>query len=69
MEAFVTDHLAEARAAVGETFILLHPPLPLLGVSTAMERERQQHDSLAAKGADMANKVSRRSLSIAIDTL
>ena len=26
--------------AVGETVILLHPPLPLVGASTAMERER-----------------------------
>ena len=33
--------------AVGETVILLHPPLPLAGVSIAMERERQQNDSLA----------------------
>ena len=34
-------------AAVGETVILLHPPLPLVGVPIAMERERQQNDSLA----------------------
>ena len=33
--------------AVGETVILLHPPLPLVGVSIAMERDRQQNDSLA----------------------
>ena len=33
--------------AIGETFILLHPPLPLVGVSIAMERERQQNDILA----------------------
>ena len=33
--------------AVGETVILLHPTLPLAGVSIAMERERQQNDSLA----------------------
>ena len=32
---------------VGETVILLHPPLPLSGVSIRMERERQQNDSLA----------------------
>ena len=32
--------------AVGETVILLHPPLPLVGVSTVMKRERQQNDSL-----------------------
>ena len=28
----------EAGIAVGETVILLHPPLPLAGVSIAMER-------------------------------
>ena len=33
--------------AVGETVILLHPPLPLVGVSIAIERERHQNDSLA----------------------
>ena len=31
---------------VDETVILLHPPLPLAGVSIVMERERQQTDSL-----------------------
>ena len=35
------------RLAVGETVILLHRPLPSAGVSIAMERERQQNDSLA----------------------
>ena len=34
--------------AVGETsVILLHPPLPLLGVSIGMGRGCQQNDSLA----------------------
>ena len=33
--------------AVGETVILLQPPLPLVGVSMWMERGRQQNDSLA----------------------
>ena len=28
----------EKRLAIGETVILLHPPLPLVGVSTWMER-------------------------------
>ena len=37
----------QAEIAVGETVILLHPPLPLVGVSIAMKRERQQNDSLA----------------------
>ena len=33
--------------AVDETVILLHPPLPLVGVSIVMmEKERQQNDSL-----------------------
>ena len=36
----------DTRLAVGETVILLHPPLPLAGVSTVMERERQQNDRL-----------------------
>ena len=36
-----------AVIAVGETVILLHPPLPLVGVSIAMERECQQNNSLA----------------------
>ena len=35
-----------SRLAVDETVILLHPPLPLVGVSIAMEREHQQNDSL-----------------------
>ena len=35
------------RLAVGETIILLHPPLPLAVVSMGMKRERQQNDSLA----------------------
>ena len=33
--------------AVGETVILLHPSLPLAGVSLGLERECQQNDSLA----------------------
>ena len=33
--------------AIGETVILLHPLLPLVGVSIGMESERQQNDSLA----------------------
>ena len=32
--------------AISETVILLHPPLPIVGVSIGMERERQQNDSL-----------------------
>ena len=36
-----------ASLAVGETVILLHPPVHLAGVSIAVERERQQNDSLA----------------------
>ena len=36
-----------AYLAVGEIVILLHPPLPVLGVSMGMERERLQNDSLA----------------------
>ena len=35
------------RLAVGETVILLQPPLPSLGVSAGMERGCLQNDSLA----------------------
>ena len=35
------------RLAVDKTVILLHPPLPLVGVSMRMERGCQQNDSLA----------------------
>ena len=35
------------KVAVGETAILLHSPLPVVGVSIAMERGCQQNDSLA----------------------
>ena len=35
------------RLAVGETVILLHPPLPQTGVSIGIERGCQQNDSLA----------------------
>ena len=36
-----------AAEALGETVILLHPPLPFAGVSIAMVRGCQQNDSLA----------------------
>ena len=45
-----TNSLAPRRAvcrlAIDETVILLHPPLPLVGVSMGMKRGRQQNDSL-----------------------
>ena len=41
------DEFVAASVAIGETIILLHPPLPSVGVSIWMERERQQTDSLA----------------------
>ena len=41
----VVDH--DVKMAVGETGILLHPPLHLVGVSIETMRECQQHDSLA----------------------
>ena len=40
----VLEH--EAMLAVGETVILLHPPLPLVGVSTGINRGCHQNDSL-----------------------
>ena len=36
-----------AVLAVDKTVILLHPPLPSVGVAIVMKRERQQNDSLA----------------------
>ena len=39
-----------ARIAVGETVILLHPPLPLPGVSVGMERGCHQNDRTLADG-------------------
>ena len=39
--------LITSRLAVGETVILLHPPLPSAGVSVETTRECQQDDSLA----------------------
>ena len=36
----------QSGLAPDETVVLLHPPLPVAGVSTVMERERQQNDSL-----------------------
>ena len=54
-----------ARLAVDETVILLHPPLPLVGVSIVMERERQQNDRTLANGysrrgrGDWARRVAR----------
>ena len=41
------DHVDARYLAVDETVILLHPLLPLVGVSTVMERGCQQNDSLA----------------------
>ena len=41
----MSDHPLSVLAVDG-TIILLHPPLPLVGVSIVMERERPQNDSL-----------------------
>ena len=38
---------SSVRLAVGETVFLLHHPPPSVGVSIAIERGRQQNDSLA----------------------
>ena len=47
LRAAVRVAVLPLRLAVGKTVILLHLPLPLVGVSTVMERERQGNDSLA----------------------
>ena len=44
--AAAVEAFGPALLAVDETLILLHPPLHLAGVSTVMERARQQNDSL-----------------------
>ena len=45
---YAHDH---PNLAVGESsVILLHPPLPVVGVSIATERERQQSDRTLANG-------------------
>ena len=40
-----------APVAVDETVKLLHPPLPLVGVSMAMERERRQNQTGVVSGS------------------
>ena len=50
---FVIDPDETAGMAVGETVILLHPPPPAVGITIAMERERQQNDSPANGQAGM----------------
>ena len=49
-----------ATSAVDETVILLHPPLPSVGVSIVMERERQQNDSLARSMATPPRRTGGR---------
>ena len=57
-----------AGLAVGETVILLHPPLPLVGVSIWTERGRQQRDSLAdGLGEPSASRVSKICVKVARD--
>ena len=52
--AFHAMNAPANACAVGEPVILLHPPLPSLGVWTRAERERQQSDSLADGGRRQA---------------
>ena len=47
VEELTIDMSSGDARPVGETVISLTPPLPLVGVSVVMERERQQNDSLA----------------------
>ena len=44
--AAMCEWYAASSLTVDETVILLHPTLPLVGVSIVMERERQENDSL-----------------------
>ena len=41
MQAPERNGTVQALVAVGETVMLLHPPLPLVGASIWMERGRQ----------------------------
>ena len=41
--------------AVAETVILLHPPLPWVSVSIAMERERRHNDRTLVNGGRAAS--------------
>ena len=43
-------HRGRVRLAVGETVILLHAPLPLVGFFIVMESGRQQNDRTLADG-------------------
>ena len=48
MQATVRAHMSSPSAlAAGETVILVHPSLPLVGVSTGIKRGSHQTDSLA----------------------
>ena len=46
----VLEAVAATIAAGQSSAILLHPPLPLVGASIAMERGRQQNDRTLADG-------------------
>ena len=48
--AAINEKLAnavQAVVAIGETVVLLHLPLPQVGVSIGMQKRRQQNDRLA----------------------
>ena len=46
-KVLTAERTAQAKIAVGESAILLHPPLPLVGVLIGMKRGCHQNDSLA----------------------
>ena len=65
---YTRDHAVEdavaVMLAVGETVILLHPPLPSVGVSIWTERERQQNNAERGRqqndaGASLQRKLTR----------
>ena len=52
--------MTSGTCAVGESSVtLLHPPLPLAGVSIGMERECQQNDRTLANGWIVTRQVKK----------
>ena len=59
---FNTEGFFNRPVAVGRTVILLHLPLPLVGVSIAMEAGRRQSDNLAGGGRPLTSPDSTAEL-------
>ena len=53
----IWSRLRPAAKLVTTYVILLHPPLPLVGASIVMERERQQNDSFSSTASEACHGV------------